>query len=213
MPKGFRAERVTFPPNRIHERGDATKEDFLDAFRIDKGQRVLAGMLGARDSRFFMICDDDDLVSRDIAAHVSREKDAAGWKIDRGYVWTDGGKLLYAHDAFNHICGTSLIIRSDIYDLPETADKADPQMVMAMLGSHQSVDTRLAEQGAPLASLPFRGAVYRVGHAGSHSQTPGILRRFVFTPGWKRHPLTLSGNLARLSPVTSHMKREFFGGA
>lgn len=213
LPHGFRAERVTFPPNRIHERGDATKEDFLDAFRIDKGRRVLAGMLSARDSGFFMICDDDDFVSRDIVAHVAQDKDAIGWKIDRGYVWTDGGNFFYAHDGFNHICGTSLIIRSDVYELPETLDKADPQMVMAMLGSHQSVDARLAAQGTPLAPLPFRGAVYRVGHAGSHSQTPGILRRFVFTPGWKRHPRTLARNLGRLSPITSRMKREFFGGS
>jgi hypothetical protein len=213
LPRGVRAERVRFPPNRIHERGDATREDFLDAFRKDKGQRVLAGMLSARDSRFFMICDDDDFVSREIVAHAARNADAAGWKIDRGYVWTDGGRLLYAHDDFNHICGTSLIIRSDAYALPQTAAEADERWMMDMLGSHHGVDTRMQASGTPLAPLPFRGAVYRVGHAGSHSQTPGVLRRFVFTPGWVRHPRGLARHLARLRPTTPALRREFFAAS
>ena len=87
-------ERVTFPPNDMHELGKASMEDFYDAFRADKGRRVLMGMLRARDSRFFMIVDDDDFVSARIVQHVSENPDANGWTIDHGYIWDDGGKLL-----------------------------------------------------------------------------------------------------------------------
>ncbi|MGO7733622.1 hypothetical protein ACC704_37035, partial [Rhizobium johnstonii] len=59
LPEKFSAVRVTFPPNDLHELGKGSKEDLLDAFRADKGRRVLSGMLTARDSRFFMIVDDD----------------------------------------------------------------------------------------------------------------------------------------------------------
>ncbi len=63
LPPGFTVERVDFPPNRLHEQGNADKQSFYDAFRIDKGRRVLAGMLRAKPSDYFMIVDDDDFVS------------------------------------------------------------------------------------------------------------------------------------------------------
>lgn len=212
LPEKFSAMFVDFPPNRLHERGGATRDDFLNSFRIDKGRRVLAGMLARRDSDFFMIVDDDDFVSRDIAKFVGENSGSYGWTIDKGYIWSDGGTLLFEHDDFHHLCGTSLIIRSDLYKLPATAAEADTAFVMAMLGSHHDVDALLEAAGTPLAPLPFMGAVYRVGHPGSHSQTPGILRRFVFSPGWKRRPLQTLSRVARLRPLTARLKREFFGG-
>lgn len=211
LPPGFLAERVGFPPNTMHEMGTSGRDAFLDAFRIDKGHRVLAGMLAARDSRYFMIVDDDDFVSRRLARHVALFDGGPGWVLRHGYAWTDGGRLLYAHDDFNHICGTSLIIRSDIYALPASAQDADPQFVTDMLGSHHGVNALLAHRGKPLAPLPFRGAIYRVGHAGSHSRTPGIVRRFVLRGRWHRHPLALARNTTRLRPLNRHLRCEFFG--
>ena len=113
LPERFGVVRVIFPPNDLHEIDKANIEDVRDAFRADKGRRVLMGMLGARDSRFFMIVDDDDFVSARIVQHVAENPDANGWTIDRGYIWDDGGKLLLGYDEFNHLCGTSLIVRSD----------------------------------------------------------------------------------------------------
>ncbi len=76
LPERFGVERVTFPPNDMHELGKAgNMEDFYDAFRADKGRRVLMGMLRARDSRFFMIVDDDDFVSARIVQHASENPD------------------------------------------------------------------------------------------------------------------------------------------
>ena len=100
LPERFGVVRVAFPPNDLHEIDKANIEDVYDAFRADKGRRVLMGMLAARNSRFFMIVDDDDLVSARIVQYVAENPDANGWTIDRGYIWDDGGKLLFEYDEF-----------------------------------------------------------------------------------------------------------------
>lgn len=211
MPTGFRVERVTFPPNKLHDMGSASKEDVLDAFRMDKGRRVLAGMLAARSSRYFMIVDDDDLVSSRLAEFVSESMGPVGWKIDRGYVWNDGTKLFFEHDGFNHVCGSSLIISASIYNLPSKLEEADIDFVKKMMGSHHGVDAQMIANGTPLQPVPFRAAVYRVGHVGSHSQVSGILKKYVFTGRWKRHPWRTLKRLARLRYRTQTLAREFFG--
>lgn len=211
LPDKFSVERVTFPPNDLHELGKGSKADFLDAFRADKGRRVLAGMLAARDSRFFMIVDDDDFVSSGIAAFVANNPDANGWKITKGYLWDDGGRLLYAHDDFNHKCGTCLIVRTELYDLPDRFESASIEWIKDMLGSHHRIDPILAERGRPLAKLPFRGAVYRVANAGSHSQSAGVIKQFFLNPHAVRRPLTYLGSFGRLRVIGAAHRREFFG--
>ena len=212
LPDRFSVVRVSFPPNDIHERGGASGEDFLDAFRVDKGRRVLAGMLRARDSRFFMIVDDDDFVSNRIVQHVSTNADANGWRIDKGYLWDDGGRLLLQHDDFNHVCGTSLIIRSTLYGLPERFEAASLDWIKSMLGSHVRIADILAERGAPLATLPFRGAVYRVANEASHSKTPSLLIKYFLNRAALSHPRQLVRNARKLRLVSPVSRREFFGG-
>ncbi len=212
-PGRFDVEWANFPPNDLHERGQAGNvEDFRDAFRIDKGRRVLQGMLRARDSRFFMIVDDDDFVSARLVQYVAEHPNRNGWIINRGYIWDHGGKLLLGYDDFNHVCGTSLIIRSDLYGLPAKLEDASPDWIKSMLGSHHRINEVLAERGTPLAPLPFHGAVYRVAHAGSHSQTPGLLRRFFLNRRALKQPKLWLRNLCSLRLVGTATRREFFGG-
>ena len=213
LPDRFSVEWVRFSPNSRHDKSGAASADFLDAFRIDKGQRVLKGMLRARDSRFFMISDDDDFVSSRIAAFVAEHRDENGWIVDDGYVWDDGGEILYRHRRLNHVCGTTLIIRSDLYRLPDSFEAATPEYIKSMLGSHRSIGQILAERGSPLGSLPFPGAIYRVGHAGSHSQTPPILKKYLFNRDMLRRPHLFVRNAFRLRTVGTALQREFFGDA
>jgi hypothetical protein len=211
LPDRFSVEWVDFPANPRHEKVGAATEDFLDAFRIDKGRRVLKGMLRARDSRFFMISDDDDFVSARIAQFVADHREANGWIVDDGYVWDDGGEILYRHRRLNHVCGTTLIVRSDLYRLPDTFEAATPEYIKTMLGSHRSIGQVLAERGTPLGTLPFPGAIYRVGHVGSHSQTPPILKKYVFNRDVLLRPHLFVRNLLRLRRVGTALQREFFG--
>ena len=211
LPTRFSVERVTFPPNDMHERGGASREDFHDAFRVDKGRRVLKGMLRGRDSRFFMIVDDDDFVSSRIVHYVSQNKDANGWTIDKGYIWDAGGKLLLEHDDFNHLCGTSLIIRSDLYGLPTRFEDASVDWIKSMLGSHVRIADILAEHGTPLERLPFRGAVYRVANAASHSRTPSLMVKYFLNWNALKQPRRLLWTARKLRFVGHAAKREFFG--
>ena len=68
----------------LHDLHSAAPEAVCGAFRLDKGRRVLCGMLQARDSSFFMIVDDDDLVSNAIMHFVAQHSSSFGWTIDRG---------------------------------------------------------------------------------------------------------------------------------
>lgn len=211
VPSKFEIVRVTFPPNELHDDYGDDIEVFYDAVRIDKGRRVLMGMLHVRDTHFYMIVDDDDFVSNNLVAYVADHKNDNGWKVVNGYIWGDGGNLLYIHNDFANFCGTSLIIRSDLYQLPSGYDGASDDYIKTMLGSHIKIGNILAKQGTPLASLPFIGAVYRIGHAGSHSKSPKILRLFYLNKYYLLRPLKLLSNLCKLRFVTHSFKQEFFG--
>ncbi|MEJ8310197.1 galactosyl transferase, partial [Agrobacterium larrymoorei] len=211
LPDNFSVTRVTFPPNDIHDRGNATEADFLDAFRFDKGRRVLSGMLDAPNSRFFMIVDDDDFVSARITQFVSEHADENGWVIEAGYIWSDGGNLLFCHDDFNSACGTSLIVHSRVYGLPSTIEEADTEWMKDMLGSHRRVPPILAAKGRPLQKLPFRGAVYRVANKGSHSGMGGIVRAYFLNASTLRRPWKVLRHLANLRLLSAEHRKEFFG--
>lgn len=211
LPKNVEALRVTFPPNSLHEKGTATRDEFLEAFRLDKGRRVLAAMLAAEGTSHFMIVDDDDFVSSRLAEFVARNPSSNGWVIKQGYIWTDQGSVLFAHSDLNGVCGSTLIVRSDLYDLPATASHWSDDRIRKMLGSHRQIAAHLSQAGTPLNRLPFRGAVYRIGHAGNHSGKGGIADEYFWNRRYIRRPWELGNNLLMLRPITKEMRREFFG--
>ncbi len=211
LPPRISAVWVDFPPNDMHELGKAGHDAFYDAFRWDKGRRVLSGMLAAGDTRFLMIVDDDDFVSNQLVGFVKQHPDANGWKIDRGYVWSEGGGLMLEHNNFHYLCGSSLIVRRDVYGLPPSLEAADVDWVKDWLGSHIRIGDMLENAGKPLAMLPFRGAVYRVGHAGSHSRASGILDDYVFNASLLARPRELLRNIRNLRRLTPKLRRAFFG--
>jgi hypothetical protein len=211
LPNKVEALRVTFPPNRLHEKGNATQEEFYEAFRMDKGQRVLAAMLAAGATGHFMIVDDDDLVSARLAEFAERNPSSNGWVVKQGYIWTDQGSVLFAHSDLNGLCGSTLIIRADLYDLPANASGWADDRIRKMLGSHRQIANHLAQAGTPLQPLPFRGAIYRIGHAGNHSGKGGIADEFFWNRRLVRRPWVFGKNLLMLRPISTAMRREFFG--
>jgi len=213
VPQGFDIVRVDFPPNAMHEQGVNDKELFHEAVRLDKGCRILKGMLHVRETHFYMNVDDDDFISRRLVSFIAQDKTANGWMINEGYIWGDGGKLLYIHHDFSNFCGTSLIIRSDLYRLPDSFELASADYIKTMLGSHVKISKILAEKATPLANLPFRGAVYRIGHAGSHSKSPKFVRLYFLNKYLVLRPHKLLRNLFNLRFVNSTFVKEYFGAA
>jgi hypothetical protein len=88
MPEQCHVCYVGFPPNNKHNIEDNDgRHEFYEALRIDKGKRVLAGMLSSSNTNYFMVVDDDDFVHVDLCKFVSSNIGDNGWYINKGYVW------------------------------------------------------------------------------------------------------------------------------
>jgi hypothetical protein len=211
LPPSFEVKRVDFPPNQLHEQGNADKEEFYEAVRIDKGRRILAGMLHAGEMQHVMIVDDDDFVSRNLVEFVAKSPNDYGWYVRDGYLWDDGANYVYLYADFSQLCGSSHIIRADLLNLPPSFEAASDSFVRSMLGSHIFIREHLKENKTPLAPLPFTGAVYRVGHIGSHSKSQTVFAQYFFQRWLLRRPLELFRRLLRLRPLSKSIRQEYFG--
>lgn len=209
LPPGFEVKYVDFPPNPMHEQGCGDLEDFRNAVRLDKGRRILAGMLHAGDMGHAMVVDDDDFISRNLTSFVAANPKANGWYIHDGYIWS-GGNLLYRYAGFSRLCGSSHIIRANLYRLPARFEDADDGYVRRMLGSHVFIHDHLDAEGTPLAPLPFPGAVYRTGHGEFYSRSSTILKKFFWQKDVLSNPLKLCRRLLNLRWRTQRIRQEFF---
>ena len=213
LPPGVEVVWVDFPPNPLHEQGAQDRNAFHEAVRLDKGRRILAGMLAAEKTEYMMLVDDDDLISSGLTGFVKQQRGANGWFVRHGYVWTPGNSLLYRHPDFSRLCGTSHIIRTDLFSLPASMHSATDTYVKNMLGSHVFITKYLTEQGTPLAPLPFAGAIYRTGHSGSHSCSKNILSTYLLHRWLLASPKELARRVCRLRLLSGSLRREFFGPA
>lgn len=211
LPAGVEVAWVDFPPNSLHEQGTADREEFYEAVRFDKGRRILAGMLAAGPTDYFMVVDDDDLISSSLTGFVKQHRGENGWFVYHGYVWSPGKTLIYRCPNFSMVCGTSHIIRADLFALPASIETAKVDYIKMMLGSHVFITKHLAAQGTPLAALPFPGAIYRTGHTGSHSRSKDILSTYLLHRWLLKRPMELARRFSRLRLLGGGLRREFFG--
>jgi exopolysaccharide biosynthesis galactosyltransferase PssJ len=211
IPRGFEVARVDFPPNALYTQGKAEQEEFYNALRSDKGRRVLAAMLHAGQMGHVMIVDDDDFISRRLTSFVHANPQANGWYIRDGYIWSDGGRLLYRSADFFRMCGTSHIVRADLYRIPPSLEAADETYIRRMLGSHRFICDDLDASGTPLAPLPFIGAVYRTGHTESYIGSRTILKQYFLRKDLLKDPRELARRALRLKLKNHQIEQEFFG--
>jgi hypothetical protein len=211
LPNNFRLVQVRFPPNPMFEQGDNDRAAFLDSCRLDKGRRVLTGVLQADKSGYSMVVDDDDFVSCRLTSFAAGRPEANGWYVQNGYIWGDGGKLLYEYADFWKFCGTSHIVRTALYELPASVEDTDPNYLRRIFGSHVYVRGYLEARGKPLEPLPFVGAVYRIGHVGAHSKSPGLVRQVFFKREILKNPLKLAQRFSRLRLLDASVKQQFWG--
>jgi hypothetical protein len=187
LPGQVSSKRVDFGPNPLFRRGECSEDDFYDAFRVNKGRRVLAALQEELNSQYVMIVDDDDLVHRKIVSFVSSHVGSNGWYLDKGYIWPDGSAWLYRIRNFSELCGTSHIIRADLYNVPQQGMETD-SYIRLWLGSHRFIQGILSSNGTPLELLPFPGAVYRVNHSENHSGAKSIFANVFSKERFKQSP-------------------------
>jgi hypothetical protein len=209
MPNGFEVCRVDFPPNPKYDINDVNRNEALDTFRFDKGRRVLMGMLQVRDSEYAMIVDDDDFVSNRLVDWIERNIDVDCCDFDVGLKWSEGVPVTFLEKNFTKVCGTSHIVRLKYYKLPETFAAASETYIKNYLGSHHQISAFVRDAGGTVRSLPFPGAIYRVGHPGAHSQSKGIVWANLLDPKLMRQPRRWLRNMRSVRVVTTSMRREF----
>jgi hypothetical protein len=200
-------ERPALPPR------NADPERHLNLTLLDKGRRVLAGLLHARPTGHVMVVDYDDLVSNRLAAFVASDPEAYGWSLGSGYFYAGGEEAIFLGGQFHRHCGTSHIVRADLLELPSEFGAADDTQVLRWLGEHVFIRADLRERGTPLDLLPFPGALYRIGHLNSMSRSPGL-------DGYIRRELRRLGDTAearrtierRMRKVDAAFAAEFLGG-
>lgn len=162
LPERFSVLPVALPFNPAL--GQAASKDAVYALiRQDKGARVAAAAALLPSDGYMMVVDDDDFVHCDIADHVAKSVSYSGWKISDGYSWAVGSRYAYRVAEFDRLCGTSLIVRNDLYlGFGQTRPCSD---ALDEYGSHRLISERLEKAGHPLGVLPFHGAIYRTAHS------------------------------------------------
>ena len=160
---------------------------------------------------YVMVVDDDDFVSCRLTSYVASHLGQNGWYVRNGYLWTDGGKLIYEYADFSKFCGTSHIIRTALYELPASVEAADPDYICKIFGSHIFIREYLAARGQPLEPLPFVGAIYRIGHAGAHSKSTGLIKQMFFKRELLTNPFKIVGRLCRLRLLGTRVRNQFWG--
>lgn len=209
LPEKVEVVSVDFPPNRLYKKEGISDDLFYDATRLDKGRRVLNGMMAFRDTNYYMVVDDDDLINHRLVEFIVNQQHIKGWKVKEGYVWGDGGGLLLINREFHRLCGTSLIIRADLFRFPKTIDEASEHEIKTIYGSHITIVDYLLEKGITLQSIPFKAAIYRVGYAGSHSLAPTLKKR-IFNKKILLRPLRFISHLMNLRFLSAQIKNSFF---
>jgi hypothetical protein len=211
MPDGFDVYFVNLPPNVLYKRGEADIDVFRDKIRLDKGMRILAGIESAGSTNYLMFVDDDDFIHRDLTAFVCEHKGENGWYVKKGLIWKDGGDLVLNTNRFNQSCGTSHIVRYDLLDMVYDSGEASVERVKELLGSHIHLKNQLDKNDTPLQALPFRGAIYRVGHSDAHSNSKRFFQYNLSIYNLLRHPVKTLMYFLSVRRMTKKIRLTYFG--
>ena len=172
-PAGDRIFRVhvDLPPNDALMAATTLEARAL-AIRNDKGLRFKAAMDVCGPETLMMVVDDDDLISRNLVAHVLSAPRGAGWVIDRGYIWNSGTDSLRPVENFHRLCGTSLILPAGLF-LYKRGGASEHDAVQEM-GSHKLIIDAAVAAGTQFDRIPFPAAIYR--QANPNAEQANVLR-------------------------------------
>jgi len=133
------------------------------------------------DAVYVMFLDADDLVHRDLAAHV-RSTRAGSYVVQSGYIADLERRVLrHRRSDFHKTCGSSFVCRFARGELPASWD--DLSAPFSEFGSspdqrgHPEYDRVATELGRPPAAVPFPAVTYVVNHAESLWSAKGRGRR------------------------------------
>jgi hypothetical protein len=163
--------------------------------------------------RYVMKVDADDFVSDRLVGFVAEAEPVPGYVITDGWMWNSGNRLIIEScEHFDRMCGTSVILRGDLADLPGSTRDIDsgfapnaPEVIrdfgslVLLTENHPNARSLMSLRGFEMHPVPFRAAVYRVGNANSITQRGMAIHSLRF----------LIGRLRRCRLITPSLRREF----
>ena len=164
-------------------------------------------------SDYVMKMDADDFLSRKVVSFIANGVSCPGFRITDGWVWNTGSRFsIQKTESFNILCGSSVIIRTDVaekeFDLDAVSTSVPDYATLAYAGKkpsllinelHGYADKAMALNGIKICDIPFRAGIYRVGNINSHHQRT-----------YKSHSLRLLlGRIRRTRLLTPTLRREF----
>lgn len=175
------------------------------------------------NSQYVMKLDWDDLISSRLVEWLLSAKSEAGYLIKRGWIWrSQVPYLVQRTEYFDRVCGSCLLIRSDLADQtgpflthvegtslsPEGHRFAANDHYSLVPGSgigtlllndsHQRYAAQFDYLGQRLGTVPFNAAVCRIGHGNNAGQPFGT-----------ETARMLLGRVRRTRVVTPKLRREF----
>jgi hypothetical protein len=140
---------------------------------LDRTRKIVTGLIHAQKLKpsHIMFVDADDCVSNRLAEFVARNSQFNGWYLKKGYMYQDGNKSMQImRKGFHNYCGTSNIIRYDLFNLPENFDESeclkeradDNEYIKHIFDCyrHRDIIKTLTHKGAEIEPLNFPGGVY-----------------------------------------------------
>jgi hypothetical protein len=179
--------------------------------------------------RYVMKLDADDFISSKLVAWLDKAGGEAGYLIKHGWLWYSGSRLIERTEYLDRVCGSCLIIRSDLADrngpfLTELEgvplDEASSTFAardhyslvpgsgtstLLLNDTHQRCGAQFAYLGHELSSVPFKAVVYRTGNPESSSRFGGFWRS-------KCTVRMLVGRIRRTRLITQKLRKEFMLG-
>jgi len=206
--------------------------DTPTAQRLDKLAKIEAAWTHAKaqwSSKYVMKLDADDLISSKLVEWLDDKGTEGGYLIRHGWVWRSGDRhLIQRTEYFDRVCGSCLIIRTDLADRPGpflteaegiALGPADSSFAMRdhyslvpgsetttllLNDTHQRYAAQFSYLGHELHTLPFDALVYRIGPDGIAGITGDRVHKFSLRM-WL-------GAIRRTRFITQEFRNEFMLG-
>lgn len=146
LPDGFEVVWVDF---------DSTDTSQYSNIQVDKGLRILSGILHSGSIGHIMFVDDDDLVNRHLVSFVNAHPRANGWYFHQGYLWSKGLTIPLSGTWF------SRTVRNFPYHQIRTPESTQRSRISirelshAIFGTPHPLQTRFGNRGNPFGSASF----------------------------------------------------------
>jgi len=128
--------------------------------RADKGLKKMQIGVALRryGGGYLMFLDSDDLVHKDLAAHVLGQAAPYGYIVKHGYEYYSDSRQLTLEKTFDQVCGSCAIFNLDVESLPRSVE--DETCFYSKLRSHRAFEEVCAEAGRPLQPIVFPAVIY-----------------------------------------------------